>query len=262
MLRAMITNSSALSVVRAYHDAWTSRDFAGAAALLDDRLVVEVPVNDYPTTDSFAQALAGFGAQVRSVALLSELAAGNEAMLLYDLVVDGLGELRVAEHFTVSDGRIARLRQIHDTAELRAAGFARPEHVARIAVGAVPERVWHALTTLDGLRCWWTPEVQGSPTPGAELHFGFSAVDEEIVMRVDHVWAPELVCWTCLRHTGCVAWAQSTVTFALRQGPEGSCELEVRHAGVDPELVAPGWDHFLASIAALAEHGVGAPFAA
>jgi ketosteroid isomerase-like protein len=37
--------------------------------------------------------------------------------------VDGLGKLRVAEHFTVRDGKIARLRQIHDTAAVRAAGL-------------------------------------------------------------------------------------------------------------------------------------------
>lgn len=38
--------------------------------------------------------------------------------------VNGLGELRIVEHFTVSDGKVVRLRQIHDTAPLRAAGFA------------------------------------------------------------------------------------------------------------------------------------------
>jgi hypothetical protein len=32
--------------------------------------------------------------------------------------------MRIAEHFTVNDGRIVRLRQVHDTAHLRAAGFA------------------------------------------------------------------------------------------------------------------------------------------
>ncbi len=35
----------------------------------------------------------------------------------------GFGTLRVAEHFTVVDGVITRIRQVHDTAALRAAGF-------------------------------------------------------------------------------------------------------------------------------------------
>ena len=37
--------------------------------------------------------------------------------------VEGLGMMRIAEHFTVADGRIKRIRQVHDTAALRAAGF-------------------------------------------------------------------------------------------------------------------------------------------
>ena len=32
--------------------------------------------------------------------------------------------IRIAEHFTVAEGQITRIRQIHDTAALRAAGFA------------------------------------------------------------------------------------------------------------------------------------------
>lgn len=44
-------------------------------------------------------------------------------MLLYDMNVSGLGTMRVAEHFTTSNGKIVRLRQIHDTAPIRAAGL-------------------------------------------------------------------------------------------------------------------------------------------
>jgi hypothetical protein len=34
------------------------------------------------------------------------------------------GSFRVAEHFTVEDGLIIRIRQIHDTYAIRKAGFA------------------------------------------------------------------------------------------------------------------------------------------
>jgi len=64
-------NTDALSVVRAYHRAWTSKEFDADAALLADELV------------------------------------------------NGLGPMRIAEHFTVRDGKIVRLRQVHDTAMLR-----------------------------------------------------------------------------------------------------------------------------------------------
>jgi ketosteroid isomerase-like protein len=119
-----MSTHDAAAIVRSYHDAWTSRDFAGAAALLAPGLLVEVPVNHYPTAESFAAALESFGSLVTRVDLLAAMSAGDEVMLLYDLDVQRLGALRVAEHFTTGDGRITRIRQIHDTAAVRAAGLA------------------------------------------------------------------------------------------------------------------------------------------
>jgi hypothetical protein len=36
-----------------------------------------------------------------------------------------IGTLRIAEHFTVADGRITRIRHVHDTYQLRLAESAR-----------------------------------------------------------------------------------------------------------------------------------------
>ena len=109
------------SVVEAYHRGWTGKQFDDSIRLLAPELCVEVPINDYPTRELFARARVGFGAMVERVEVLAEFAEGDEAMLLYDMDVCGLGKMRVAEHFTVKGGRIVRLRQIHDTAALRAA---------------------------------------------------------------------------------------------------------------------------------------------
>lgn len=114
----------AAAVARSYHDAWTGKDYVRARALLADALVVEVPVNDYPTAESFAAALESFGSMVSKNELLAAMSDGDEAMLLYDLEAGPVGTLRVAEHFTVEGGKIVRIRQIHDTAAVRAAGLA------------------------------------------------------------------------------------------------------------------------------------------
>jgi limonene-1,2-epoxide hydrolase len=121
--------TEALATARSYHEAWTQGDFDRAAALLAPALEVEVPINEYPTPEEFAAALRSFGSRTKRVDLLSQTAGEGEAMLLYDMDVEGLGEMRVAEHFTVTHGRIVRLRQIHDTASLRAAGFAGTSNV-------------------------------------------------------------------------------------------------------------------------------------
>jgi ketosteroid isomerase-like protein len=118
----MSTHDTA-AIIRAYYDAWTAKDFDQAVSLLAGRLTVEVPVNVYPTTESFAAALRSFGSMTTKADLLAAMSTGNEGMLLYDMDVQGLGTLRVAEHFTVDDRKITRIRQIHDTATLRTAGF-------------------------------------------------------------------------------------------------------------------------------------------
>jgi hypothetical protein len=114
---------AALAIVRAYHQAWTGKDFSRAIGLLSPALVVEVPINEYSTKESFAVALSAFGRMVTRVELLSAMSSGADAMLLYDLQVERLGHMRVAEHFTVGGGQITRIRQIHDTAPVRAAGL-------------------------------------------------------------------------------------------------------------------------------------------
>ena len=111
------------AVIRAYYDSWTTGDFGVAVSLLADGLVVEVPVNEYPTAESFGAALKAFGSLAARVELQAAMSDGDDGMLLYDMDVAGLGTLRVAEHLTVRDGKIVRLRQIHDTAALREAGF-------------------------------------------------------------------------------------------------------------------------------------------
>jgi uncharacterized protein YndB with AHSA1/START domain len=112
--------TAALDVVRDYHRAWTEKDFDAAARCLAPDLDVEVPINEYGNAEEFMEAVRSFGGTVTRVDLLSELGGTDEAMLLYDLEVPGLGTLRVAEHFTVQDGIITRVRQIHDTAGIRA----------------------------------------------------------------------------------------------------------------------------------------------
>lgn len=114
---------AALSVARRYHQGWTRGNYDQAIDLLAPTLKIEVPINDYPTAESFAQALRRFGQMVTRVELLSDMGDGDEAMLLYDMQVERLGPLRVAEHFTVADGKIVKLRQVHDTAPVRAAGL-------------------------------------------------------------------------------------------------------------------------------------------
>jgi hypothetical protein len=119
----MATADATLRVVRGYHRAWTSKNFDQVGRFLARDLVTEVPLNTYDGREQFLAALTGFGRFVTSVDLLAEFSHGDEAMLLYDIVTGPVGTIRIAEHFTIADHRITRIRQIHDTVALRTAGF-------------------------------------------------------------------------------------------------------------------------------------------
>ncbi len=271
-----------LRVVDAYHRAWTTKQFDQAVALLAPSLQVEVPINNYATPEAFAEALVRFGSEVVSVELLSELAGSDEAMILYDLGVTSLGTIRIVEHFTIDDGRIVRIRQIHDTAPMRANGFDRaagvnaetrtsvsPEgdgYEAEIVVHASCRRVFEALASLEDLVGWWASTATGSGSPGSRFQLGFAGLDETITWQVDTAVAPTSVAWTCVSHTGLPDWDGTKLVFELSEHESALTVLKFRHIGLVPQLdcyeqCRAGWEHFLPSLKAYSEEGLGTPFA-
>jgi hypothetical protein len=114
--------SDALATARRYHGAWWGSDFDTAAGCLATDLQIEVPINAYSTGAAFIQAVRQTRDMASTLEMVCELGSPTDAVLIYDMTLP-IGVLRVVEHFTVSDGHITRIRQIHDTAALRAAGL-------------------------------------------------------------------------------------------------------------------------------------------
>jgi uncharacterized protein YndB with AHSA1/START domain len=137
----------------------------------------------------------------------------------------------------------------------QASGYTR-----RLVIGAPRERVFDAIATVDGPRHWWTTKVTGSATADGELRFGFAGLDEQMVMRVIASQRPSAVQWSCVEHTRNNEWTSTLLEFRLTPRGPSESELEFRHSGLPAELVAEGWEHFLASLAAYAETGTGTPF--
>ena len=81
-------------------------------------------------------------------------------------------------------------------------------------------------------------------------------------MRVDVVRPLSVITWSCVAHTRNDEWTASTVRFGLADRGPRTCELNFHHTGIGRELVAEGWEHFLASLATYAERGAGSPYGA
>jgi uncharacterized protein YndB with AHSA1/START domain len=113
------------------------------------------------------------------------------------------------------------------------------------------EEIIAALTTLDGLAGWWTPDVTGSPEPGGELAFRFGR--GPTTMRVEHVDPAGLVVWTCTASDSFDDWVGTSLWFDVRPRAGGGSVLAFRHVGLTPELPCfetcrPRWEHHLANL--------------
>jgi Activator of Hsp90 ATPase homolog 1-like protein len=135
------------------------------------------------------------------------------------------------------------------------------DYQSQVTIGASPDAVFEALTTLEGLAGWWT-SVSGDGLTGGELTFTFGP-GAQAVMRVDAAERGVGVRWTPL---SCVLedWVGTTLYFDVEAAPAGGTELRFRHAGLAQlecfDECRTSWDHFIvASLAAYVETGTGHP---
>jgi uncharacterized protein YndB with AHSA1/START domain len=103
-----------------------------------------------------------------------------------------------------------------------------PEIAHEINVSASPEKVFDALSTLDGVKGWQTPTATGTGEVGSEWVFTF-ADHPEFAWQVVTSDSPTHVAWTCTRGPG--DSVGTTVAFAVAPTPDGRTVVELTHAG-------------------------------
>jgi uncharacterized protein YndB with AHSA1/START domain len=129
----------------------------------------------------------------------------------------------------------------------------------RIGVISSPERVYDALTTVDGLAAWWTEETTGEGEPGGELQFRFAQGGFD--MKVLQTRPKELVLWEVV--DGPEEWVGTRVRFDLKVAGDYTIVL-FRHEGWREPVefmhhCSTKWGTFLMSLKKLLETGTGDP---
>jgi limonene-1,2-epoxide hydrolase len=115
--------STALETVLEYFKAWNNKNFKEAANLLSDNIAFEMPINSYGNKNEFMQAVQFIASASTNIKIIAKFGDETEAVLLYDVTLAPIGNLRITEHFKVEKNKIVFIRHIHDTYELRKAGF-------------------------------------------------------------------------------------------------------------------------------------------
>jgi uncharacterized protein YndB with AHSA1/START domain len=126
--------------------------------------------------------------------------------------------------------------------------------------GAGVEKVYDALTTVDGLASWWTADTQGSPAVGSVLEFRFPPIggfDMEVVESVP----PKRVSWRVV--DGPAEWIGTTIDWDLRQDGAWTIVLFSHRGWAEPvefmHHCSTKWATFLMSLRSFVETGTGAP---
>jgi uncharacterized protein YndB with AHSA1/START domain len=130
-----------------------------------------------------------------------------------------------------------------------------PDILHRVGINAKPEKVFKTLTTLEGLRHWWTTDTRGNAKRGGVINFGFCK------MKVVEAKPNKSVKWKCVG--GPREWMGTEVSFELKIKLNQTFVL-FKHAGWKEPVefmhhCSTKWAVFLLSLRDWLERGEGRP---
>ena len=122
--------------------------------------------------------------------------------------------------------------------------------------------VYAAISTVEGLKEWWTVDTSGSSQVGGIIRFQFGAYGDQ-EMRVTALKRSSMVKWTCVKHTA-REWVGTEFTFSLKRG-DGQVYLRFRQAkwkeaGEFLAYCSTKWAAYLLGLKEFIETGTGRPY--
>jgi len=130
----------------------------------------------------------------------------------------------------------------------------------QIAASSDVKTVMDALTTLEGLKSWWTTDTTGEPGPGGTIKFRFNGNGMD--MRVETVAETDVI-WRCV--SGPEEWLDTTIEFSLKSNTDDGTSIYFTHRNWAEESsfhyhCSMKWATFLLSLKEYLELGKGRAF--
>jgi uncharacterized protein YndB with AHSA1/START domain len=94
-----------------------------------------------------------------------------------------------------------------------------PDIHHELLIAAPAEKIYHAITSREGLSAWWTPGANAKPEIGSVARFSFGPdyfKEMKIVELKPFTW----VKWTCIAGAG--EWVGTAISFQLHSGDKGT----------------------------------------
>ena len=142
---------------------------------------------------------------------------------------------------------------------------AMPDILHQVVVKAPAPSVWRALTEPDGLRSWWTRDVDAEPELGSVARFGFDGKSTVFMMKIEELTPNEFVRWHCVG--GHPEWDHTEITFDLTEDTDDDGVATIvyfAHRGWESTdgilaMCSFEWARYLMSLKAYLETGTGDP---
>ena len=140
----------------------------------------------------------------------------------------------------------------------------------RLILDVNPTIVYSALTTIGGLRSWWTQDCDGATAVGGTIHIRFGRTHK--AMRVEQLTPGREVRWLCTEAYIAAAqltrkdeWEGTRLVFRMTPDGAGRTRLDFEHIGLVPTfecygLCSNGWRHYLDSLQQWVGTGRGTPY--
>jgi uncharacterized protein YndB with AHSA1/START domain len=130
-----------------------------------------------------------------------------------------------------------------------------PDILHRVGINTTPEIVFNALSTIEGLRHWWTIETTGAAKKEGLINFGFCD------MKVIEFNPDEFIKWKCVR--GPEEWINTEVNFNLEYKKDQTFVI-FKHTGWKEPVefmhhCSTKWATFLLSLKDWLERAEGRP---
>lgn len=129
----------------------------------------------------------------------------------------------------------------------------------QVGVRSTRDKVYEAISTIDGLKGWWTEETTGSTDVGGVIQFRFPAGGFD--MLVLESTPGERVLWEVV--DGPEEWIGTTIDWVLSQDDDWTSVLFSHLGWKEPVLFmhhcSTKWATYLMSLKQLIETGAGAP---
>lgn len=131
-----------------------------------------------------------------------------------------------------------------------------------LLIKALPEKVYTAITTTEGLKGWWTSEAKAEEFVGGIAKFSFGDQYHN-KMKVTYLEPNKKIEWECLE--GDKQWVGTTIIFNIEKKGDDTI-LRFTHGNwkAETDFFAScnyHWGYYMSSLAKYCETGRGTPFA-